>query len=222
MEETFFFEIHVTVDASQLFLFQLFCNEHGYGADYAIGEFLYNECEENGSNQQLMLTRMVRSTYESVIIEAKGLKKKLTEYGIDVVRVKIEIPANCKHIDSMRNLIEVERVNNEDNHIGYFEFHFKVDVETMDQKETMDEVTLRHRSSHSYNMLGSTKNKVLVAQRIRTDDYADALAARQEYIDDLKEEGLLVHDSGKGVHYEYVVYDDNPGLDDNFVVTMVI
>jgi hypothetical protein len=200
----------------------MFCNEHEFDADYAIGEFMYDEYDTNGSNQQLMVTRKIRSNYNDVIDTANGIKRSLLDYGLNVVRVKIEIPANCKGIGAMRKLIEQDRVNNDHGRIGYFEFHFKVDLSCTDDNEKLAVVSKKHRSAYSYNMLGSTSDKVLVAQRIYAEDYSDALNARQLYIDDLVDAGLVVYPNGKGVHYEYVVYDDNPGLDDNFVVSTTV
>ncbi len=212
-----YFEIHITVDSNDMYYFMLFCNEHNCSYDYAVGPYLFEDKVNNlGSNNQLMYTKTINATYEEAIVTAKSTKKELEAYGVKVVRVKLEVPANHNFVHKFADL---HPKYGKDKDIGYFEFHFKVTVTNKEEHGKMCDISKKHDVSFSYNAFGRTKDKVLVAQRVRVhpDSYDKALKLRQKYIDDLVENGLNIETNGSGVHYEFVVYDDNKELDNGFV-----
>lgn len=220
-EREYTFELHITVDENQIFKMMRVCNEHKFDLDFAVGPVLYDvkdKTELAVANQQLMLTKIIRATFANAIARAEEIAFILRDNEIQIVRTKLEVPARHRDLNLLREYLD-EECPVYMSHAGYFEFHFKVLLETLDQEERLKEVTLRHNASYSYNAFGSTKNKILTAQRVRTEKFEDALNERNVYISDLQDAGLCVDTSGSGVHYEYVVYDDNPYLDDGFVPT---
>ena len=206
------FEIHITVDEKDIFPFQLFCNENRYESDFAVGPWIEPQNVIPGSsNTQLMLTHMYSGTFKEALKKSDSIAINLKKYGINVKRQKIEIPANSKLVHEFINEL-FHHI-----HIGYFEFHFKVQLTSQEQFKKLLELSRKHESSFSYNAFGKTKEKVLMTMRVKSSSFESAQEYRKKFIEILEEEGFLVNRSGSGTHYEYVVLDTNFNLDSGFV-----
>lgn len=207
------FEIHITVDHNQLYLFTLFCCQHGYTKDFAIGPWLYpHEQSPEGSNQQLMLTKTVNDTLVNAIKIGQNLCDQLTQFGINVQRLKLEVPAKSKFTKTYLQECPMSTVGT-----GYFEFHFKVQVISESESDKITNISKKHLASFSYNAFSKKPGNVLTTLRTRAAGFDEALKSRELYINDLESCGLFICKDPSGTHYEFVVHDTNYALDDGFV-----
>jgi hypothetical protein len=224
------FEIHITVSHEFSYQLHRYCQDHNCSYDHAAGPLLYKDRYtekdmEFASGSQLMLTKKIFDTLENAVKNGLQLHNELEKYGVKVLRVKLEVFANSPFVKLFHNKI-TDYFDGNDKHLGYYEFHFKVKLSSLDEEIKLIKISKMHEASFAYNLHGSTKDKILITLRIRAsspDKYeSDVLPLRDKLIINLQDIGLNVESSGKGSHYEYVVYDTHPQLDTGFVETVFL
>ena len=104
------FEIHVSVNPEQICLMKLYCAERNMKLILASATY--------GDNpNQLMMSKWKHGTSSVAILKAHSIATDMKDYGLEIVRVKIESMAHNKGVPLEKNT----GCQNE----NYFEFHTK-------------------------------------------------------------------------------------------------
>lgn len=202
------YDVHITVDETQLYTVQQFAHQHGIHLAFAVGK--------NGQHcRQLMTSQHITGTAIDVLAQANALAAKMhEEAGIRVLRVKLEAMAGNEHVQAAMR--EFQKTNEFANNKCYaYEFHYKVQIDTKEQQQAFEALCVENDVSFALNMLSSKAVKYpLVSQRVRG-EYARALECRAAFRAKLQAAALTV--LMDGTHNEAIVYDSNYSLDAGFV-----
>ncbi|GAA4983703.1 hypothetical protein HD597_000228 [Nonomuraea thailandensis] len=156
---------------------------------------------------QPMLTFTGRGTLTGQRAAAARSAARLRAEGFAVVRVKTEAaPWNEDVPQSTREATALSEC--------YFEHHAKVAVR--DEPGALATITGRHSAHVSRNarrIHGDGSHERFVTQRCRNVGLPEARRRFEELLAELKSAGLAVLEAEQ----EFVVHDDNPGLDNGWI-----
>lgn len=196
------FDVHVTVDETEIYKLNSFVNYHNIELAFAIGS--------SGTHKQQLMTSMYsKGNGKEAVLYAIKIKEQMQDFGIKVLRVKIESLANNPGVAEFAN----SAICKGNNHY-YYEFHFKVKIDTPKDQEKLDVICKKCHASYAINFLSKNRKDPLISFRCKG-DYEKALIKREELINDLQNMGLKT--LMDGTHYEFTIYDDNYGLDEGLV-----
>lgn len=187
------FEIHITVDNSQIWKLRMFCQENKIKPIIAImpyGDF----------NNQLMISKWITGDQEHVMSECNKLVDKMKQYGLNIVRIKIESMANNKNVPL-----------NENNNLGtYFEFHIKLPHCDYDQLKNICD---KYDAAISFSGFKDTINFLVTLRYDGCVGYVKASNHQRDFLKEFEQCGY----KSTSVQSEYVVYDDRPNYDDGWI-----
>jgi hypothetical protein len=197
------FDVHITVDENEIYLVNQFCELRKISLAYAIGL--------TGSNKQQLMTSTYKLTTDgrTVFNDATQLANQMKSAGIGIKRIKIEAIAENPEVV---NFIKTAEYQN-NNHY-YYEFHYKVKILSDEDQKKLETACHEHHVAYAINFLSRNRRDPLISQRIRG-DYQKALVRRTVFQEALKSVGL--ESLQDGTHFEFVIYDDNPQLDQGMV-----
>ncbi len=194
------FDVHITVDETQIYLVNQFCELRKIALAYAIGL-------TGDHNQQLMTsTYKLTTNGQTVFDDATELANQMRHAGIRIKRIKIEALAENPEVLSFIKTEEYSKNNH-----YYYEFHYKVKILSDEDQKKLETACRDHHVSYAINFLSRNRRDPLISQRIRG-DYQKALLRRTAFQEALKTVGL--EPLQDGTHFEFVIYDDNPQLDE--------
>jgi hypothetical protein len=146
--------------------------------------------------RQPMLTGNMYGTISLVKQRVLDLAQDMRNYGINVVRTKIEALASTTYVE----------------HKTYFESHFKINTERADQYNEVALLVLPAGGHVSYNIHDRVPLPIVT---FRVYDSAETLyEVTDSHIQKLKNLG---YDVAQNAHYECAVYDDNVLLDSDWI-----
>ncbi|AEA07192.1 putative ankyrin repeat-containing protein [Lausannevirus] len=207
------FEIHITVKNSNVPKLKIFCEKNNIKAIFA--------CSGKGSddtNSQVMISKWKRGVSCDVISTANELAKKMADFGLDILRVKVEA-MQCNEGVPITKEESQKCVRG-----CYFEFHLKYPLkETDDGMEPLERASKQVASQIfsecnfgvgvSMNIF-SAKTHPLLTLRITDSWKEEADRIKDELLNGLKKLG---YKSNSGIQQEWAFYDTNPSLDDGWL-----
>ncbi len=192
------FEIHITVDNSQIWKLRMFCQDNKIKPIIAImpnGDF----------NNQLMISKWITGNQESVFAESNKLADKMKKYGLNIVRIKIESMANNKNVPQDEN----------DNINTYYEFHIKLPYCDYDElKKICDEFS----AAISFSGFKDTINFLITLRYSGTIGFVKAQTHQQSFHKYLENFGYKL----MSIQSEYVIYDTRPDYDNGWIDNVII
>lgn len=197
------FEVHLTVNESNMYKFRLFCFMNNLKPIYAVSENM---------KPQLMLSKYKNSSDISKVIDkAMEIKNELEKIGVEVIRTKIESMGSNEGVPKYRNEVKYDPSI-------YFEWHIKFPVRTIvdykNLKETIESFpNVFHTTSFlSFNALKKDGIETsLVTLRVSGHvGSIEAIGIKDEFMNYIKSRGHFTND---GISFEFSVYDDNVLLD---------
>ncbi len=157
------FDVHITVDNEyDQFLFYRWTHFNKIESAFPVGV--------GGVHPQQLMTSvfLVGKTGEEAINYAHALAKQMTEYGMHVMRIKIEAEAQSSGITSFLNqkCVQLSRLLN--NGTNYYEFHWKVNDSDDQKLEKIHDICKKTGASIATNLKGkrvsnSNAKKALMA-----------------------------------------------------------
>lgn len=206
------FEIHVTVDISDLVAFSLYCWEYKYKMMLA--------CSKYGDHpQQLMLSSWKNGTEVEAIKNAKTIAEDIKLKGIRVLRTKVEAMTSNKEVpeDTIRfkkgTVYGVDHFYTDPSQ-EYFEYHIKIEIDRPGEYEVLAK-TIEPVGAHlSFNGLNREKVVPIITLRVYNKGKNEADEIKDKMFDLLRQAGFITHEQ---IQKEYSVYDDNPELDLNWL-----
>jgi hypothetical protein len=210
------FEIHISVKPEQVFKLWSFT------AEKKNIKLILASSSTGTHPNQLMISKFTNGKYENVIEKAKHLAKEMEEYGLDIIRLKVESLMHNEGVPiselDYQDLITCPEI------IGtpYFEFHVKFDIDNQqsskDYLTKIDELTKQFitkdiKIAHSVNVCGS-KNLMLT---IRIYNYGRkyAVDTKNKILDSLKDQRIKFMDN---IQQEFSVFDNNENLDQGWLI----
>lgn len=220
------FEIHITVDDSDMHKFRHYCLDKKLKPIMAVSE------TKSATKSQLMFSKYKNGTTEEVLDKAFSMAADMNKEGISITRIKVE---------SMGSNEGVPKVRSEENkkHSEYFEYHIKIPIDK--SEEYMNLKTLIETYSNTIKLLEPNVESVEPAERpieycahngikiflsfnafkktidqlitIRIPGYlgaTEAIKIKDDFMSYAKSNG--VH-TNEGIQFEYCVYDSNLLLD---------
>ncbi|AHC54965.1 putative ankyrin repeat-containing protein [Tunisvirus fontaine2] len=207
------FEIHVTVKNTDIPKLKIFCERNDLKAIFA--------CSGKGNddnNSQAMISKWKKGVSCDVVSTANELSEKMTEFGLSVLRVKVEAMQSNEGVPNTKE--ESEKCIRG----CYFEFHLKYPLKSTDDgmEELSDAakvVSSRISSPCDFGVgvsmnIFSAKNHPLLTLRVTDSWKEEALRIKDELLDGLKEFG---YKSNNGIQQEWAFYDTNKSLDDGWL-----
>ena len=219
------FEVHVTIDPENDFVKLLsFVKEHENDKSFKLVFAVSSE-----KNNQYMLSYFSNKTSEEKAIEsANNVAKDMTEFGLKVVRVKVE-SHNMKDVPQTVKDYEIYSLNMSDKYKPYFEFHVKIFSnkynakykynELNDHIITNDIVIGSSLPQNSYSIaishnICSRNKKPILTIRIYNNGYVDALVIKDLILNSYKVNGFVFDDT---IQQEFAVFDSCPELDSGWL-----
>lgn len=146
---------------------------------------------------QPMLTFWTNGTSDNVTFLVEKIRSDMEKCGIPVTRTKIEAMA---HNDGVPEICQ-------DNH--YFEFHFKVEIDSTEQWNEVAAIIVPYGGHLFYNPYSKTLNPIVTIRRYTS------LADLENVFNAVKTllEGYVLTNPEK----EYSFYDSNVDLDKNWL-----
>lgn len=199
------FEIHITVDKEPNILLLKFASNY-YGSLKII------HAVTSIKNNQYMISRFTReNSIEDAIKEAKKLEKDMKQYGLTILRNKVEYHGN------------EELLTNND----YFEFHIKINISKSINNDIDNEIgsirkILKTKFSpnkifigYSYNIMSrASLFDPIFTIRIFEMKLVDAIYFKDMIINKFKNNGYRFADK---LQQEVSVYDTNVNLDNDWL-----
>lgn len=197
------FDVHITVDENEIYRVNQFCELRKIALAYAIGL--------KGEHKQQLMTSTYKLTTDgqTVLADATQLANQMKESGIGIKRIKIEALAENPEVANFIQTLEYKTNNH-----YYYEFHYKVKILSDEDQNKLEKLCQEHHVSYAINFLSRNRRDPLISQRIRG-DYQKALLRRTAFQNALKSVDL--EPLQDGTHFEFVIYDDNPQLDQGMV-----
>lgn len=205
------FEIHVTVDNSNLVELLFYCKRNDYKAIFA--------CSGKGNDNtqsQAMISKWCSGTSDVAVNKANSIANDLSESGFSVLRTKVEA-MQCNEG------VPVKKEDAGKCILGtYFEFHLKYTGVSGNKKLEEDALSVsRNISSESEFKFGVSTNilsqKVGSLFTIRVYDSwkEEAHRVKDQFLDGLK---VLGYHSNDGIQQEWAFFDTNETLDDGWLI----
>lgn len=146
--------------------------------------------------RQPMLTGSLYGTIDKVTATALKLAAEMEQYGIRVVRRKVEALASTAYVA----------------HKTYFESHFKVTTTNCDQYNKIALLVLPDGGHVSFNMHDRVPNPIVTFRVYDSAEHLIELTNR--YIEEIKKLGFNI---AQNPHFECAIYDDNVLLDSDWI-----
>lgn len=191
-------EIHVTVDPTQLHKMKLFCQEHKYKLIY--------HCSDRGIEQnQLMMSKWKNGTAIQAIERAHKIAGDMRNYGLTVLRIKVEGLSTNKNIPHL--------INEDDD--SYFEYHMDYNFSTIEEYQKLIELIVKLGGGYTVSALKPEMTKLVVTLRMCSSmGLIEAEKKKDNFIAEMKCNNFFNH--GK-IQKEFTVYDDNFDYDSGWI-----
>lgn len=192
------FEIHISVDPSQIWQLEQYCNKNKIKKIMAVAP--------NGKHKnQLMISKWKNGKETDVIKRANLMTDNMSEeFNLTILRIKVEAMSNSKNVP----------LNENDINDRYFEYHIKYILDNNDLKKMCKHIE-NTNVAISRNIYTKTENSYLLTFRISGNKgFNNAEKIKDELIEKLKEKGFHSNDQ---IQKEYTVYDTNINLDDGWI-----
>ncbi len=202
------FELHVTVDCSDVGAFSQFCQKMDKPKlKPVVIELPYGE-----NQKQVMTSNWVVGSYEKACGILQQVTKLVSSQGYSISRSKIEALASTKGVPETSEQVTTFPESN------YFEFHAKVVIpdEKMSRIEELSKLALSKNAHLSKNGLKQEKpglNARFVNLRVSLKPKNEAFKLRDELVQALNEADWQT----EKVQSEYVVYDSNLKYDQGWM-----
>ncbi len=212
------FEIHITVDpftlgknnfVSLLSFVKLHEKDKGMKVVFAVSD---------KGNNQYMLSYFTRKTNEKDAIDsANHISDSLKEFGIKVIRVKVE-SHNTKGTPMTRGeykrfseyLFETYKAST-----PYFEFHVKISGHNIDLNYIqLEKDIIQFKYTAISHNLCSKNRKPLLTIRVYNEGFIGAQKYKDCVLDKMKEMGYVFEDI---IQQEFSVWDTNTDLDHDWI-----
>jgi len=197
------FEIHIIVkpeEQAKLFAFckdKSFHTEKMFNVHPTCAQAFYGKCAN-----QIMVTYWFNGTVDLVVDSAKQVAKKMENFGLTILRVKVEAMAHNKNIMKCSGS-------------HYFECHFKIEIQDLKQWETLADICLKFGSHLFFNPYSHKGYFVPVITLRRYDCNKDtAQNACDDLIKVIEQAGFKKPEK---VQSEYAVLDSNVWLDEDWM-----
>jgi hypothetical protein len=193
------FEIHISVEPSQIINLKLFCLENSIKPILAVTHV--------GDNpNQLMISKFVKGNGCDAIIEANDIKKRMIKSGIIVKRVKVEAMISNKGVPQLP-------FTNKENS-NYFEYHIKIPIKTIEEYNKVHSFCQLNEYSISFSAFKETIS-ILLTLRISPSKGINYVKSKlDECIIKLKDNNINFEES---IQKEFSIYDDNIDYDYNWL-----
>lgn len=185
------FEIHITVKAESTEIFVELCSK--LGVKPVIIELPYGQHPE-----QFMTSSWTNGTAEVAKNLAARLVQRITDFGFEVLRVKVEAGASNKGVPE-------EETPHDPN--CYFEFHIKIGIK--EQEQGFQDALKKHSAHLSLNSLKGDPNRKFVTLRIYNCGRKAAFNRLGELLLDIKNPLAIEH--------EFCIMDTNTILDKDWI-----
>jgi len=151
-----------------------------------------------------MVTYWFNGKVEMAIQMAKTVTKKMEEFGMTILRVKVEAMAMNQSISKCSGP-------------HYFEFHFKVEIKDMGEWDKLAKVCLKHGAHLFFNPYSHKGYFVPVITLRRYDcKKEEAVKALEDMIAEVEKDGFKKQEKTQS---EYAVLDSNVWLDEDWMFT---
>lgn len=198
------FEIHITVDPDQIDLLRLFCLDQKLKPILAVASIGKNP-------NQLMISKFKRGTFKEIIQRMDQLQKEMEDFGLKIVRKKIESMAHNKGVPQRINLhFEGKEY--------YFEFHLKYAIENSKQYREIEKIAIENDCGVSFSAFKENIKALFTIRIAGFCGFENAEKQKNKIIDKLKEKGFHTHDQ---IQQEFSVFDSNPEYDDGWLKTII-
>lgn len=213
MEDRCLYEIHLTVkdtDALKLMDFVRTGSLKYILVYNPVGQYMV----------QPMISKFKNGTFQEIYDRAKILKQQMQDFGIEVVRSKIEAMASSSvvpksDLELQQFLIEKQKLGFTDR--PYVEFHIKTTTTTYTTEQVhklcQSFSTDNVRVGASVNLAGA-KKQILITIRCFDMHYLNAEQHKNGILDQLKEQNLMFDGP---LQQEFSVYDDHVELDEDWL-----
>ena len=203
METIGLHEIHITTEINDLFKLRLFCLDHKIKPILALSDY--------GSFPiQPMISKFKNGTSTEVIEKANKIASDMTEYGIKVIRIKVESMIHNKGVPLEKN--DLCSPNN------YFEFHLKFDINDSREWNTLAKVCQEKGAHLSFNAFKKETIPLVTLRLAGNLGMNQAIALKDALMDHVKQAGFA---SNSAIQCEFSVYDNNINLDSGWLQTIV-
>lgn len=207
------FEIHITVKNTNVPRLKVFCEKNAVKPIFA--------CSGRGNddtNSQVMISKWKNGLSDDVVSVANDLAKKMTEFGLEVLRIKVEAMQSNEGVPNTKEeSLKCSRG-------CYFEFHLKYPLKDADcgmeglemaSKKVASTISSVCEFGVGVSMnIFSSKTDPLLTLRVVDGWKSEALRIKDELLDGLKKFG---YKSNNGVQQEWAFYDTNISLDDGWL-----
>lgn len=187
-------EIHISVDPNQIALLRLYCK------DSKIKPICATALQGDHPNQ-LMISKWKNGTSPEVIQKAHDLEKDMTNYGLKVLRVKVEAMMHTKGCPTN----DEKPLRDGD----YWEFHLKLSIDHSNEYHKLEQIVAKHKGGMSFNVF-KRELEPLVTLRLYKRSYNEAMQLKADLIEDIQRNGFVCNG---GIQQEFSVYDTFTELD---------
>lgn len=158
---------------------------------------------------QPMLTRRGQGRFRQELEKARELSEALNAAGFDIVRIKLEIPAESEHLPELRTDAPEQAA------VRYFEHHIKLLLSEDDDLFPLSDLAVRHSAHLSRNSLrvrddGFREHFITQRSGRRRTEAHDQLLSLLAELTKPKRTILSVEE-------EYVVFDSNLDVDRGWI-----
>ena len=192
------FEIHITVDNSQIWELKLYCAKHKYKCILAVAE-------KKDNKNQLMISVWKTGDFEKVKNEMLEISADMRKHDLNILREKIEMIADITNDESLLLLVN----------IIYYEYHIKIPYDNTNIRK-FHQIACKHNAMLSFSAFKETIN-MLITLRYAGDMHKELINKRKneciEYIKD------ILQISNFSIQSEIVLYDSCKDFDDGLFYT---
>lgn len=201
------FEIHITVDASDMHKFRHYCLDKKLKPIMAVSE---------SSKSQLMFSKYKNGKTTEVLDKAFSMAADMNKEGISITRIKVESMGSNEGVPKLR-------VEDNKTHSEYFEYHIKIPIDKSEEYINLKNMIETYSSTIkllepiddlkiflSFNAFKKTIDQLIT---IRIPGYigsSEAIKIKDDFMTYAKSNG--VH-TNEGIQFEYCIYDSNMLLD---------
>jgi len=217
-------EIHITINNENNFVKLIsFVNKYEFTNKKKL-KIVY--AVSNVSNNQYMISHFINANSMDAIKKAKQIADEMVDFGIIVLRVKVEqrstssMPQNKTQYYDVQNYLR--------GNIGeplskcYFEFHLKLKMinnKSMFSIENMEkDAKINKNVAISYNLC-SANMKPLLTIRLYDTGYIEAVNYKDKVISEMENLGYEFLE--EYCQQEFSVYDNNSSIDDGWLIAEI-
>lgn len=189
-------EIHITVHSDDLFALRMYCLDTKTKPILAISEY-------GNQSIQAMLSKYKCGKSSDIIQLAEEMAAQMTtKYNIRILRIKVE--------SMMHNEGVPLEENNENDRQYYFEFHFKVEIDSSINYQKVANICKTLNAHLSFNAFKKETIPLITLRLPASVGSIYAIKCKDNLVDLLKLNNIVVCD---GIQCEFSVYDSNVNLD---------